>query len=150
MGDLLQPIHILILLFVAGIFLIPAIFFLLMLQNTLKKCHPASVTLEPVMVWLCLAPIVNLIFNFIVVLAMAKSLRNEFNRRGVFVADPMPGQGIGLAMSICACCGIVPIVNAISWIPQIILWIMYWVKMAEYSRMLDMYPAQPAAVAPTL
>jgi hypothetical protein len=145
MGDLLQPLHIMVLLFVAGLFLIPAILFVLSMQNALKKCDLASVTLDPVMPWLCIVPFVNLVFNFFLVLGMAKSLRNEFNRRGISVADPTPGQSIGLAMSICACCGVVPILNLVSWIPQVILWIVYWVKISEYSRILDLHPPQIAA-----
>jgi hypothetical protein len=145
MGDLLQPLHIMVLLFVAGLFLIPAILFVLSMQNALKKCDLASVTLDPVMPWLCIVPFVNLVFNFFLVLGMAKSLRNEFNRRGIFVADPTPGQSIGLAMSICACCDIVPIVNLAAWIAQLILWIAYWIKMAGYSRILDLNPPQITA-----
>jgi hypothetical protein len=133
MGDLLQPWHLLILSLVFIPFLIPAIFYLLTLQKTLARCAPNARTMEPGMVWLGLVPLVNLVFHFFIVFAIAKSLRNEFNRRAIPVADPLPGQNIGLAMCICACFAVIPVVG----VAALVLWIVYWVKIAEYSRMLD-------------
>jgi hypothetical protein len=141
MGDLLQPWHLMVLSLVFGFFfLIPACFYLLTLQRTLNKCAPTSRTLEPGMVWLCIVPLVNLVSNFFVVFGMAKSLRNEFNRRGVVIAEATPGQSIGLAMCICACCSIIPILGLLAALAGLVLWIMYWTKIAEYSRTLDAHP----------
>lgn len=145
MGDLFQPVHLIVLFVVFGVFfLLPTIFYILTLQKTLAKCAASSRTLDPTMIWLCLVPFVNLIFNFFVVLGMAKSIQNEFRRRGVPVADPSYGQSLGLAMSICACCGIIPILGVIAGVASLVLWIIYWVKIAEYSRALDIYP-QPTS-----
>jgi hypothetical protein len=144
MGDLLQPAHIIVLFVIFLViclpFLIAAIFYIPTLQKTLNKCAPSSRTLEPGMVWLFLIPLVNLIFNFFIVFGLSKSLHNEFVRRGMPVADPTPGQSIGLAMCICACCGFIPFLGILACIANLVLWIMYWVKIAEYSRMLDTYP----------
>jgi hypothetical protein len=141
MGDLLQPWHILLLLFVFSFFfLLPAIFYILTLQRALNKCSPTSRTLEPGMVWLYIVPVVNLVFHFFIVLGMAKSLRNEFDRRGVLIADPTPGQSVGLAMCICACCTIIPILGFLTGLAHLVLWIIYWAKIAEYSRTLDAHP----------
>ncbi len=54
MGDLLQPWHILLLLFVGCILLVPVIFYILTLQGALNKCSTESRTLEPGMLWLLL------------------------------------------------------------------------------------------------
>jgi hypothetical protein len=137
MGDFLQPWHILILLVVAGFLLLPAIFYILTLRDAVNKCAPASRTIDPGLIWLLLVPLVNLVFHFFVVLGLAQTLRNEFNRRGIRVAEPAPGQSIGLAMCICACCGIIPLLGMLAVLAQLILWIIYWVKIAEYSRKLD-------------
>jgi hypothetical protein len=139
MGDLLQPWHLLVLLFVFSVFfLVPAIFYMLTLQNTLNKCAPASRAMDPGMVWLLLIPLFNLIWNFFVVMNIAKSLANEFARRGIPSPEPLPGQPIGLAMSICACCCIIPVLGAFAGLANLVLWVLYWVKIAEYSRSLDM------------
>lgn len=139
MGELLQPWHLIVLFFVFGVFfLLPAIFYVLTLQRTLYKCAPISRTLEPGMVWLYLVPLVNLVFHFFIVLGMAKTLRNEFNRRGLVVPEEMPGQSIGLAMCICACCAIIPLLGLLAALAHLVLWIVYWVKISEFSRMLEM------------
>lgn len=144
MGDLLQPWHLAVLSVVfCFLFLIPAIFYLLTLQKTLAKCAPGARTMEPGMVWLGIIPLVNLVFNFFLVLAIAGSLRNEFRRRGVPVNEADPAQGIGLAMCICACCGIIPVLGVVASLASLVLWIVYWVKVAEYSRMLDVPVAVP-------
>lgn len=149
MGELFAPWHLLIILAVAVLLLLPAIFYLLALQKLLQKCSPASRTMEPGLVWLLLIPFVNLVFNFMLVLAVAKSLRNEFNRRGIAVADPAPGQSIGIAMCICLCCSMIPFLGLLSGIAHFALWIIYWVKIVEFSRMLDAPPqwATPYGVA---
>jgi hypothetical protein len=139
-GDLLQPWHLLVLLLIASPLLIPAIFFLLALQNTLTKCSPAARTMDPGMVWLMLVPLLNLVWGFLVVIAIGKSLRNEFNARGIPCAEPFPAQPIGLAMCVCACCGLIPYLGVLALLGQITLSIIYWVKVTDYSRLLEFSP----------
>ncbi len=148
MGMLFHPVHLMLFFFVGILFLIPAIFYLITLQNALGKCAPGSRTMEPAMVWLLLIPLFSLIWAFLVVMALAKSLGNEFRRRGIPCPDPLPGQNIGMAMCICSCCGIIPIINLLAGPAAFVLWIVYWVKIAEYSRALDVpVAAYPPPVA---
>jgi hypothetical protein len=137
MGDFFQPWHLMVLFVVAGIMLLPVILYILTLQKVLNKCAPGSRTLDPGMVWLLIVPFVNLIFNFFVVFGLAKTLGNEFRRRGTPVADPTPGQTIGLAMCICFACGIIPVLGLLASVAGTVLWIIYWLKISEYSRALD-------------
>src|SRR5882672_5369822 len=137
MGDFLQPWHLMVLFVVAGIMMLPAILYILTLQKALNKCAPGSRTLDPTMIWLLIVPFVNIIFNFFVVLGMAKTFGNEFRRRGKPVADPTPGQTIGLAMCICIVCSVIPILGILAGVAGLILWIMYWIKISEYSGGLD-------------
>jgi hypothetical protein len=148
MGMLFHPVHLMLFFMVGVVFLIPAIFYLLTLQNALSKCAPPSRTMEPAMVWLLLIPLFSLIWSFIVVMALAKSIGNEYRRRGIPCPDPLPGQNIGMAMCICGCCGVIPIINLLAGPAAFVLWIVYWVKIAEFSRLLDLpsaaIPAPPA------
>jgi hypothetical protein len=149
MRDLLLPTHLIVIGFLFCIvFLIPAIFYLLTLQNALAKCPPGSRTMEPGMVWLMLIPLFHIVWHFFVVMALANSLGNEYRRRGIPCPDPLPGQAIGMAMCICGCCGIIPIINFFAGPAAFVLWIVYWVKIAEFSRMLNFpsaaIPAPPA------
>jgi hypothetical protein len=137
MGELLQPWHILVLLFVAGVMMIPGIMFLLTLQNALKKCAPGARSMEPGMVWLMLIPFFNLVWAFFVVMALGKSLGNEFRRRGIPCPERNPAQPIGMALAISNCCCLVPFLNLLASLACLVLWIVYWVKIAGFSQVLD-------------
>jgi hypothetical protein len=144
MGELIQPWHIAVLIMVFGLFfLLPLIFYILTLQRALEKCAPSSRSFSPEMLWLLVVPLVNLVWHFMVVIGMAKSLENEFRRRNAPGIEPLPGQSIGIAMCVCAACSIVPLLGFLAAIAYLILWIIYWVRIAEFSRVLSMLP-EPA------
>lgn len=125
-------------LFAVGIFLVVAIFFILTLSRALAKCSPQSRTLPPGMLWLLLIPLVNLVWQFFVVMGMSNSLGNEFRARGMANAPQEPGKQLGIAMCVCSVCGIIPYLGILAGLAGLVLWIMYWVKMVEFSRMLDL------------
>jgi hypothetical protein len=137
MGELLQPWHILLLLVIAGVMMIPAVMFLLPLQNALKKCAPGARTMEPAMVWLMLVPFFNFVWTFFVAMALGNSLGNELRRRGIPCPEQYPAQPIGLAMAISNCCCMVPLLNLLAGLACLVLWIVYWVKIAGFSQVLD-------------
>jgi hypothetical protein len=148
MGDLLAPWHLIVLAALLAIILIPVVMFLLTVQRVLNKCAPAARTMEPGLVWLFLVPFLGLIWSFFLVMGVAKSLANEFRNRGISTSDPLPGQSIGIAMSVCNCCCFIPLLGALASLAGLVLWIVYWVKIAEFSRMLDgpqyLAPVTPA------
>jgi hypothetical protein len=116
---------------VSAIMLVPLIFYCLTLQKALNRCSPENQAMNPGMVWLMFIPVFNVVWHFLIVLNMAKSLGAEFRKRGI-AEDPNPGQTLGLVMCVAALiCGPVGLV----------CWIMYWVKIADYSSRL----AAPAA-----
>jgi hypothetical protein len=123
-----------IVLVIFAVLLLPAIFYLLTLQKALNRCSPENRAMNPGMVWLMFIPVFNLVWQFIVVLNMAKSLGAEFRTRGI-AEDPNPGQTLGLVM----CVG-----NLICGPVGLVCWIIYWVKIADYSRKL-VGPAAPVA-----
>ncbi len=130
---------------VFGIVLLPAIFYLLSLQRALEKCAPESRTIEPGKVWFLLIPIFNLVWNFVVVSNMSKSLRSELLRRGMPNVEPEPGQPVGLAMCILAFAGLIPVVGVLFSFAGFICWIIYWVKVSDYSRALS--APMPSAIS---
>ena len=123
---------------IALVVLIVAMFYLLTLMRALQKCSPQSRTMAPGLVWLLLIPLVNLVWQFFVVMALSNSLGNEFRARGMVNAPREPGKQLGLAMSVCSVCGLVPFVRVLAGPVGLVLWIFYWVKIAEFSRMLDL------------
>jgi len=124
-----------------AILLIPAIFYLMTLQKTLNRCSPENRAMNPGLVWLMFIPFFNLIWHFMIVLNMTKSLAAEFQKRGL-AEEPKPGQNLGLAMCILACTGIIPILGALGSLGALVCWILYWVKIAGYSKKLE----APAAI----
>jgi hypothetical protein len=123
------------LLIFCAVLVVPMIFYLLTLQKALERCAPPNRAMTPGLVWLSLIPLFNLIWNFFIVLALAKSLGNEFRSRGM-QAEAEPGQSIGLAYAILFCCAIVPFLGILAAFAGIVMWIVYWVKIADYSRRL--------------
>jgi hypothetical protein len=129
---------------VAGVmvllFLIPFCLYFMTLSRALGKCSPESRTMQPGMVWLALIPFFGFIWNFFVVLALAKSLDNEFRTRGITDTEPELGKTIGLAMSVCMACGVIPLLGGLISIVALVLWVMYWIKIAGFSKRLDESP----------
>jgi len=124
-----------IVLVVFVIMLVPLVFYCLTLQKTLNRCSPECRAMNPGMVWLMFIPLFNIVWQFIVVLNMAKSLAAEFQKRGM-AEDPNPGQTLGLVM----CIG-----NLICGPVGLICWILYWVKIAGYSSSIAAPPAPVTA-----
>jgi hypothetical protein len=122
---------------IVGLTLVPLIFYLLALQNALKKCAPVSRTMAPGKVWLMLIPVFGMVWQFIVVLNIAKSLENELARVDIPSSEPTPGQSIGLAMCVLNCCALIPWVGGLAGLASLVVWIAYWVRIAGYSRLLE-------------
>jgi hypothetical protein len=133
---LFQPLHLLIILALASLVFGPWIFYIPTIQRALKRCSPSSRTMPPSRVWLLLIPIFNLVWHFIVVSNLSRSLGNEFKSRNMPNADPEPGKAVGLAMCILFVGSVIPKVGAVLWFAGLICWIVYWVKIERYSRAL--------------
>jgi hypothetical protein len=127
----LVPLILLGLMFITAILLVPMIFYMLTLQKALQRCSPECRAMSPGLVWLLLIPFFHIVWNFVVVINVAKSLGCEFRKRGI-AEEPAPGQTMGIIMAVTALiCGPV-------WL---VFWILYWVKISGYSERL----ASPSA-----
>jgi len=112
--------------------LVIAIFYLLTLSKALSRCSRDNRTMEPGMVWLNLIPLFNLVWQFITVLRVSESLRNEFESRGRRRAGDY-GKGVGLAYCILGLLGIIPLIGPLFSLAGLVCFIMYWVKVAGFS-----------------
>jgi ABC-type antimicrobial peptide transport system permease subunit len=122
-----------------------AIAYILTLSRALQKCSPSSRTMQPAMVWLLLIPLFNLIWNFLIVNAISESLTKEFRLRGVLFFESEPGKRIGMPMAVCGACSVIPILGILASLAYFVLWIVYWVKVSGFSKMLDQTPAAVTA-----
>ena len=126
-------------LIIVAILLVPAILYLITLQNTLKAISPENRKMEPGMVWLLLIPVFSMVWNFIVVDRMADSIQAELRKKGTNIAE-RPAYNVGIAMSIIFCIGWVPFIGSLASIGGLICWIIYWVKVAEFKRKIESIP----------
>ena len=93
--------------------------------------------MPPGQVWLLLIPVFNVDWQFVVVLNLSKSLHNEFVLRNLPNVEPEPAKTIGLAMSILGAVSMIPLIGLLAWIPSVVCWIIYWVKISQHSNLLE-------------
>lgn len=133
--------ELLILVFVIiGIGLLPLIFYLLTLQNTLKEVSIENRKMPPEQVWLCLIPLFGTIWQFIIVNRMADSLKSEFIKRNINATEERPGFSIGIAYCVLNCCTVIPFLGVLSGLAGLICWIIYWTKISGYKLKLQQNP----------
>ncbi len=145
--------------------IVVTIFYLLALQHALERCSCANRTMTPGLVWLLLVPLFQEVWAFLVVIALGRSLGNEFRSRGL-AAPSRPGQSLGLAMAAVGASGYVlglglytiAVVELVrgdglssGWLSlgsvvlllvlaRLVLLIIYWVTIHNYSQRLAPLP----------
>jgi hypothetical protein len=120
-----------------GLILLPYIFYLISLKTVVERCSRECRALSPGQVWLLLIPIFNLGWHFVVVDRIATTIATELRSRGR-QTEMQPGKGIGLAMCILTASTIIPVLGVLTAIAAVICWILYWVKICDYARILDL------------
>ncbi|MDA9161527.1 hypothetical protein N9O13_03955 [Crocinitomicaceae bacterium] len=130
LGFLLAGGIIFILIFVL-IAVVIAIFYLLNLQNLMKSIKEENREVPPSNVWLMLIPVFNLIYAFILYPKISASVKKELESRGL---EGDGSKNLGLALAITGALGIVPVVNSISGIVNLVIWIIWWSKTSGYKN----------------
>ena len=116
--------------------IVPGIFFLITLQNTLKAIDADNRTMEPGKIWLLMIPLFNYVWMFIVVKAIADSIKNQLEKYGVY-SEERPTYNLGMALSISSAASLIPVLGTIIGLPVLILWIFYWIKVNEKKKELQ-------------
>ena len=125
-----------VILLLLAAFIIPLIFYLITLQNTLHEVSPENRKMRPGQVWLCLIPLFGTVWNFFIVGYIADSLKLEFNKRNIKVED-RPGYSIGLTYSILGAVSYIPFIGGLAALGYLVLWIIYWIKINEFKLKLQ-------------
>lgn len=123
------------------LFLIPAIFYLITLQNTLKVIAPENRMMPPGNVWLLLIPLFNVVYHFIVTARIADSIKNECIRLNIPLQEERPTYNLGITMMIIYIGStilnyIFSIVGSIGSIACMVCWILYWAKVNSYRKLI--------------
>lgn len=126
--------------------LIPTIFWLLTLQKALGRCRAENQAMAPAMVWLMLIPLFNIVWQFILVINVSKSLKNEFVSLNTEPDTAEPGKAVGLAMCILNVISTVPYLGTVLGIGGLVCWIIHWIKIAGYSSRIASLQAEQAVI----
>jgi hypothetical protein len=120
-----------------------ACFYCMTLSKALKQVRPGNRDMEPGQVWLVLIPLFNLYWNFKIASDVPSSLRREFRDRGIGNRGEDYGAGLAKWYAICSLVNFVgsfiPFVNIVSGLFGLVgfvMWIIFWVKIAGYSKEL--------------
>jgi hypothetical protein len=125
--------------FVCGflvVLLIVFTFFFLTLSKALSRCHHRNRTMEPGQVWLNFIPLFHLVWMFITANRVSDSLRNEFYDRGWERGEDDYGRGLGTTACVLWIVGGLPYIGVLFGIGWLVCFIIYWVKIANYSSQL--------------
>ena len=125
------------------VFVLPALY-LNSLRKTLLLIDLKNRTIGPNYVWLMFIIFFNLYFHFKLVSSIATSLSNEFADRNIAVDEKRPGETIGFINSIFLVLWVInaftkfdlEAINFILSLGALITWILYWVKINKYKKLL--------------
>lgn len=116
------------------LFLVPSIFFLLTLQNTMKVISPENRRMPPSHVWFLFIPLFNIVWQFIMVRRIAKSLAAECVILNIPTSNAEPTYSAGLTWNICNCLIFIPLLGPLA---SLVTWILYWVKVNEFKKIIS-------------
>ena len=116
--------------------IIPYMFYLRTLQTTLEKVRSSNRAMSPANVWLLMIPLFSIIYQFIVVGKVSDSLRAEFADRQITLEENRPAYKLGLVVCILVCATAQPFLKPLFCVAAIICFIIYWVKIVQYKRMI--------------
>ena len=119
-----------------GLFIVPAVFFVITLQNTLKAISPENMKMPFANVWLLCIPVFNFYWQFVVVNKIAQSIAVECNRLGIPVKETKPTYHLGLSWNICYLLFLIPLIKLWAGIVLTITWIIYWIKVNQYRKLI--------------
>lgn len=114
------------------------LFFANTVRSTLKLIQKENLCILPSQAWFLAVPFFNIYWNFEVVRRLADSLNNEFFDRKIAVEEnPTRKQGYIFAVSFLV--GNLPLPIFLRYLASLVNFIyliVYWVKIAEYKKLL--------------
>jgi len=119
-----------------ALFILPTVFFVITLQNTLKAISPENRKMPFANVWLLFIPFFNFYWQFVVVNKIAESIALECEKLQIPVKETKPTYNLGLSWNICYILFLIPIARLWMSIILMITWILYWIKVNQYKKLI--------------
>lgn len=123
-----------LLFFFAAIGIAIAVFFLLNLSGALSAVKPENRQMQPGLVWLNLIPFFGLVWIFITAIKLGDSLVSEARDQSLDFGDG--GKSLGIALGVLNIATIIPLIGILAGIAALVVFILYWVKIAGYKNTL--------------
>jgi len=140
-------------------FVIPAIFFLLAQQKILQVISAENREMSPGSVWLQIIPVFGLVWQFIVIIRIARSVSKEMTSKiggsildnspvQIKETDEFPTYTIGITYCILTTIGVVlnyatahsssslPLLGSLFALTGMVCWIIYWVRLVKTKNKL--------------
>lgn len=118
------------------LFYIPFILFVLTLQKTLRIISPENRKMQPSDVSLIIIPVFGIIWQFKVVTKIAESIKSECVKLNIHVKEKRPTYAAGLIYCISYLFFLVPALKSVVAVLVIITWIVYWIKVSQFKKLL--------------
>lgn len=119
-----------------ALFILPAVFFIITLQNTLKAISPENRKMPFANVWLLCIPFFNFYWQFVVVNKIAQSIALECEKLRIPVKESKPTYNLGLTWTICYILFLLPVIKLLIAIIIIPTWVIYWIKVNQYRKLI--------------
>lgn len=124
-----------VLFIIAG--LVTVIIWLIVMNKAIDQVSHDIRKMEPGAVWLCMIPLFGMIWQFMVIGAVADGIAKELLVRNMFPREEKPGYAMGLTGCILICFCIIPYGGPAMGLIGLIFMIIHAVKISEYNRELE-------------
>jgi hypothetical protein len=105
-------------------------FYIYAIKKTLAAIDPSCRTQRPVMAWLLLIPIFNVIWFFFLLQAIRQGLDTMF-QKNLIVKPIDSGYHYGIAMGCCWVASFIPGIFFIAVLPMFVFSILHWTKLSN-------------------
>ena len=112
------------------------IFYLASIATCFRRMARRNRKMDPAHVWLNLIPLFSTVWMPVTLDRLTDSLRAEYEDRGYEVPDDSFGRGYWIAYLTLFACAMIPYLGVFPGFVGLIVWIVYWSKLAGYSRQL--------------
>lgn len=122
---------------VGGIFVLFALYYKTII-DAMSFVSPSNRETSAGNIMLTFIPLFNIVYGFIVYPKICDSIKREYTTLGLQQEGDF-GKGIAITLRVLYIANFIPLLNFLTIIAYLILWIVFWVKIHEYKVELQKY-----------
>lgn len=121
--------------FLVGIFTLFALYYKTII-DTISLVRPSNRETSAGNIMLTFIPLFNIVYGFIVYPKICDSIKREYSVLGLQQEGDF-GKGLAITLRVLYITNFIPLLNFLTSIAYLILWIVFWVKIHEYKVELE-------------